>query len=76
LTVVEVEDDAILLAAARAAAETLDRQGRRVSRQALADLLRAGGHAVSNARASALLLALKAEAAGDDPQAAERRRRF
>ena len=54
-----------LLSSARAAADALDRQGRRVSRQALADAMRARGHAVSNARASALLRMLKDEAQGN-----------
>jgi hypothetical protein len=66
--------DGELIQAARVAAEALAQESRRVSRQALADALRVGGHAVSNARASQLLLALKAEAlaSGD----VERCRRF
>lgn len=71
----EAKDEAILLTAAREAAESLDRQGRRVSRQALADALRGNGHAVSNARASALLQSLKVEAS-DEASAVGLRRRF
>jgi hypothetical protein len=76
LRVAEPESGAIVLAAARSAAEALDQQGRRLSRQALAEALRASGHAVSNARASALLRILKAEAEGKEPAAVELRRRF
>jgi hypothetical protein len=52
-----------LLPAARRAAAALDGRGERVSRHALATALRAEGHAISNARASALLRMLKAESA-------------
>jgi hypothetical protein len=57
----------LLVPAARAAAAALTRQGRRVSRHALAEAQRADGHAVSNARTSALLALLKAEP-GQTPQ--------
>lgn len=50
-----------LLPAARTAAETLRADGRRLSRNALADVLRREGYAASNARVSSLLLLLKAE---------------
>jgi hypothetical protein len=50
-----------MLPVARIAAAELDGQGRRVSRQALAHSLRAQGYGISNARASGLLGALKAE---------------
>jgi hypothetical protein len=50
-----------LVPAARAAATALDQQDRRLSRHALAEALRADGHAISNARTSALLTILKAE---------------
>jgi hypothetical protein len=74
---VEAKDVEVLMPAARAAVEVLDRDGERVSRQALAGALRADGHAVSNALASALLRALKAEAAAAegrlDPAAMRRR---
>ena len=50
-----------LLPAARAAVADLDLHGRRLSRHALAQTLRTRGHAVSNARTSALLAILKAE---------------
>jgi hypothetical protein len=61
-----------LLPAARSAAEILVRDGRRLSRQALSGALRAEGYAVSNARASALLCALKSER--DDAVLAQQRR--
>lgn len=61
--------------AARAAVEMLDRDGRRVSRQALAGALRADGHAVSNALVSAVLRALKSEAERDQLDAAAVRKR-
>jgi hypothetical protein len=41
----------VLIPAARAAAESLHQQKRRVTRKALADVLRADGYGVSNARA-------------------------
>jgi hypothetical protein len=68
----------LLMPVAWAAAEVLDRDGERVSRQALAGALRADGHAVSNALASALLRALKAEAETEEGQLdpAVLRRRF
>jgi ribosomal protein L12E/L44/L45/RPP1/RPP2 len=47
-----------------AAAEALHSQRRRVTRKALADVLRADGYGVSNARASALLRELKSELDG------------
>jgi hypothetical protein len=50
-----------LVPAARAAALALDSQGRRLSRQALLETMRADGYAVSNARACVLLQILKAE---------------
>lgn len=52
-----------LLPAARSAADAVERDGRRLSRQTLAGVMRAEGYAVSNARASALLRALKRERA-------------
>jgi Protein of unknown function (DUF2637) len=55
---------AVLIPAARAAAAALHAQGRRVTRKALADVLRADGYGVSNARASALLRELKPELNG------------
>jgi len=55
---------AVLIPAARAAAETLHQQRRRVTRKALADVLRADGYGVSNARASELLRELKPELGG------------
>lgn len=76
---VEAQDVEVLMPAARAAVEVLDRDGERVSRQALAGALRADGHAVSNALASALLRALKSEAEAEaeegplDPAALRRR---
>jgi hypothetical protein len=73
---VEPRDVEALMPAARAVAEELDRDGRRVSRQALAGALRADGHAVSNALASAVLHALKAEAAGNQFDSAAIRRRY
>jgi hypothetical protein len=54
----------VLIPAARAAAESLHQQGRRVTRKALADVLRADGYGVSNARASELLRELKPELGG------------
>jgi hypothetical protein len=50
-----------LLPIARIAAAELRGEGRTVSRQALAQSLRARGHGISNARASGLLRALKSE---------------
>jgi hypothetical protein len=74
---VEAHDVEVLMPAARAAVEVLEREGERVSRQALAGALRADGLAVSNALASALLRALKAEAEAEegrlDPAALRRR---
>ena len=55
---------AVLIPAARAAAAALHSQRRRVTRKALADVLRADGYGVSNARASALLRELKPELDG------------
>jgi hypothetical protein len=54
----------VLIPAARAAAETLHRQKRRVTWKAIADVLRADGYGVSNARASELLRELKPELGG------------
>ena len=54
----------VLIPAARAAAEVLHSQQRRVTRKALADVLRADGYGVSNARASELLRELKPELGG------------
>ena len=54
----------VLIPAARAAAATLHQQKRRVTRKALADVLRADGYGVSNARASELLRELKPELGG------------
>ncbi|HEY6794329.1 MAG TPA: hypothetical protein VI248_06570 [Kineosporiaceae bacterium] len=65
-----------LMPAARALAEVVHRDGRRVSRQALARALRAEGHAVSNALVSAVLHALKAEAAEGQLDSAALRRRY
>jgi hypothetical protein len=69
LTLVESADPVItaLIPAARSAAVSLEAQGRRVSRNALADVLRAEGYPVSNARASTLLKTLKAERGSDLP---------
>jgi hypothetical protein len=50
-----------LLPAARSAAQFLEDRERRMSRHALAEVLRTQGYPVSNARASALLRILKAE---------------
>jgi hypothetical protein len=55
---------AVLIPAARAAAAALHSQQRRVTRKALADVLRADGYGVSNARASELLRELKPELGG------------
>jgi hypothetical protein len=58
------DDDATVVAlvpVAREAALMLNREGRRLSRQALAARLREGGHLVSNARACALLKVLKSD---------------
>lgn len=52
-----------LLAVARAAHATLERNGQRLSRDALADAMRDDGHGVSNARVSLLLRILRAEQA-------------
>ncbi|MFI7214665.1 DUF2637 domain-containing protein [Micromonospora maritima] len=52
-----------LLAAARAAHAALARDGRSLSRDALADAMRDDGHGVSNARVSLLLKILRAEQA-------------
>lgn len=71
-----LRDVATLMPAARAAVAVLDGQGRRVSRQALADALRDNGHAVSNAVACAVLRAVKAEAEGEQLDPAALRRRF
>lgn len=57
-----------LLPVARSAADGLRSQGRRLTRHALADAMRADGHALSNARTGALLAALKAEQDGERPQ--------
>jgi hypothetical protein len=73
---IEPRDVEALMPAARAVAEVLDREGRRVSRQALASALRTDGHAVSNALASAVLHALKAEAGGSQLDPAAFRRRY
>jgi hypothetical protein len=59
-----LEDDSAvvaLLPVGRIAMAELDGQGRHVSRQALAHSLRTQGYGISNARASALLRALKSE---------------
>jgi hypothetical protein len=56
-----------LVPAARAAATELDRHDRRLSRHALAEALRADGHAISNARTSELLTILKAERGNAPP---------
>jgi hypothetical protein len=55
----------VLIPAARAAAATLHQQKRRVTRKALADVLRADGYGVSNARASELLRECKPELGGE-----------
>jgi hypothetical protein len=55
---------AVLIPAARAAAEALHSQRRRVTSKTLADVLRADGYGVSNARASELLRELKPELGG------------
>jgi hypothetical protein len=52
---------ASLIPAARAARAALANSGRSLSRDALAEAMRDGGHGVSNARASLLLKILKAE---------------
>jgi hypothetical protein len=54
-----------LMPAARSAGALLARDGRALTREALARQLRAGGHAASNARVSALLQALNTESNGD-----------
>ena len=54
----------VLIPAARAAAAALHQQKRRVTRKALADVLRADGYGISNARASQLLSELKPELDG------------
>jgi len=58
-------DVSALLPAARSAGATLARDGRALTREALARQLRAEGHAASNARVSALLKALNAESNGN-----------
>lgn len=73
---VDPYDVEVLMPAARVAVEALDRDGRRVSRQALAGALRADGHPVSNALASAVLQALKTEAEREQLDSAAVRRRF
>jgi hypothetical protein len=67
-----------LLPVARKAADNLAREGRPLSREALAELLRRQGHAMSNARASALVKLIRDQPArpealtgdGDAPPAA------
>lgn len=66
-----------LLPVARKAADDLAREGRPLSREALADVLRRQGHAMSNARASALVKLIRDQPArpeeptgdGDEPPA-------
>ena len=60
-----------LVPAARAARAVLERNGRSVSRDNLADAMRDDGHGVSNARASLLLKILKSES---EPSAVARPR--
>jgi hypothetical protein len=59
-----------LMPAGRAARAEILRQGRPVTREALARQLRADGHAASNARVSALLRALAAEPSAPEEAAA------
>ncbi|GGN99286.1 hypothetical protein GCM10010112_92970 [Actinoplanes lobatus] len=63
-----------LLPVAREAADSLARQGRPLSREALAEVLRGQGHAMSNARVSALVKLIReqpgtAETAAEEPVA-------
>jgi hypothetical protein len=58
---VDIRAVAHLIPAARAARATLARDGRRLSRDNLADAMRDDGSRVSNARASLLLKILKSE---------------
>jgi hypothetical protein len=62
-----------LIPVARSAAASLDGQGRRLSRHALAGALREEGYGISNARASVLLKTLKSEG-GFSPVARARSR--
>jgi hypothetical protein len=57
-----------LLPLARITAHTLRGQGRRLTRHALAEALRADGHAISNARTGTLLAILKAEEGSYPPE--------
>jgi hypothetical protein len=57
------EDVRDLLPVARQAAADLAREGRPLSREALADVLRRRGHAMSNARASALVKLIREQPA-------------
>lgn len=58
-------DIVMLLPAARAAQETLRRQGRSLSRDALAAQLRADGHTIATGKVSALLSLLRMDASAD-----------
>jgi hypothetical protein len=61
------EDVRELLPVARKAADGLARDGRPLSREALAEVLRGQGHAMSNARASALVRLLRDQPADTEP---------
>lgn len=61
------EDVRDLLPVARKAADDLARQGRPLSREALAEVLRRQGHAMSNARASALVKLIREQPASAEP---------
>ncbi|MBM0224501.1 DUF2637 domain-containing protein [Micromonospora sp. ATA51] len=63
---------AALVPAARTAADTLTVEGTRLSRKALAHQLRADGHQLSNATASALVRVLRAETTASVPELSPR----
>jgi hypothetical protein len=65
---VGIDDDVReLLPVARKAADDMARDGRPLSREALAEVLRRQGHAMSNARASALVKLLRDQPADTEP---------
>lgn len=69
-TRVDARDVAHLVSAARTASAALAKDGRSLSRDNLADRMRDDGHAVSNARAGALVRLLRAE---EDARSLDRR---
>jgi hypothetical protein len=62
----------VLVPAARTAARTLDAHGTPLSRKALAGQLRADGHQLSNATASALVRLLRGESTAPAPDLSHR----